>query len=122
MKRFWKKLAGMLGIRVAGEARGGEVTPVHKPRGAKKATQVLLEMVRERGFRDGGIIRVAHCFAEEAAADFRNAVLEAFPHARFLLEPTTALCSYYAEVGGLIVGFEGGFNTAGGYVDGIQSY
>lgn len=105
------KLAGMLGIRVAGEARGGEVTPVHKPRGAKKATQVLLEMVRERGFRDGGIIRVAHCFAEEAAADFRNAVLEAFPHARFLLEPTTALCSYYAEVGGLIVGFEGGFNT-----------
>ena len=105
------KLAGMLGIRVAGEAKGGQVTPVHKPRGAKRATQVLLEMVKERGFRDGNTIRVAHCFAEEAAADFRNAVLEAFPHARFQLEPTTALCSYYAEVGGLIVGFEGGFNT-----------
>ena len=105
------KLAGMLGIRVAGEAKGGQVTPVHKPRGAQKATQVLLEMIKERGFRDGGIIRVAHCFAEEAAFAFRDAVLEVFPHARFQLEPTTALCSYYAEAGGLVIGFEGSFNT-----------
>ena len=105
------KLAGMLGIRVAGEAKGGQVTPVHKPRGAQKATQVLLEMIKERGFRDGGIIRVAHCFAEEAAVAFRDAVLEVFPHARFQLEPTTALCSYYAEAGGLVIGFEGSFNT-----------
>lgn len=105
------KIAGMLGIRVAGEAKGGQVTPVHKPRGPKKTTQMLVDMVKERGFRDGGYIRVAHCFAEEAAADFREALLAQFPHARFVLETTTALCSYYAEVGGLIIGFEGAFNT-----------
>ena len=104
------KIAGMLGIRVAGIALGGQVTPVHKPRGAKKATQTLVDMLKERGFRDGNLLRVAHCFAPEAAEAFRSAVLAEFPNTRFLLEHTTALCSFYAEAGGLIIGFEGAFN------------
>ena len=104
------KIAGMLGIRVAGIAQGGQVTPIHKPRGAKKATQTLVEMLKERGFRDGNLLRVAHCFAPEAAEAFRSAVLAEFPNTRFLLEHTTALCSFYAEAGGLIIGFEGAFN------------
>ena len=104
------KIAGMLGIRVAGIALGGQVTPIHKPRGAKKATQTLVEMLKERGFRDGNLLRVAHCFAPEAAEAFRSAVLAEFPNTRFLLEHNTALCSFYAEAGGLIIGFEGAFN------------
>ena len=106
------KIAGMLGIRVAGEAAGGQVTPVHKPRGAKKATQTLVEMMKERGIRDGSVLRVAHCYAEEAAQALKEAVLAEFPNIRFQLEHTTALCSFYAEAGGLIIGFEGAFNTA----------
>ena len=104
------KIAGMLGIRVAGEAAGGQVTPVHKPRGAKKATQTLVEMLKERGFRDGNLLRVAHCYAPEAAQAFKDAVFAEFPNTRFKLEHTTALCSFYAEAGGLIIGFEGAFN------------
>ena len=38
-------------------------------------------------------------------------MLEEFPNTRFTLEPTTALCSFYAGAGGLIIGFEGGFNA-----------
>ncbi len=105
------KIAGMLGIRVAGDVKGGEITPVHKPRGAKKATQVLLEMIKERGFQDGNLLRIAHCFAEENALALRDAVKAEFPNMRFQLEPTTALCSFYAEAGGLIIGFEGSFNA-----------
>ena len=105
------KIAGMLGIRVAGGVKGGEITPVHKPRGAKKATQVLVEMIKERGFRNGSLLRIAHCFAEEQALALRDAVMEEFPDIRFVLEPTTALCSFYAEAGGLIIGFEGSFNA-----------
>lgn len=105
------KLAGLLDIRVIGTAQGGQIVPVHKPRGEKKAITVLMEMIRERGFQDGGILRVAHCFAESSAQALKNAVLTAFPNTRFILEPTTALCSFYAEEGGLIVGFEGGFNV-----------
>ena len=105
------KIAGLLGIRVAGEAQGGTIVPIHKPRGAKKATQVLVEMIKERGFQDGNLLRVAHCFAEDQALALRDAVREEFPHMRFKMEPTTALCSFYAEAGGLIIGFEGDFNT-----------
>ena len=106
------KIAGMLGIRVVGDAEGGEITPVHKPRGAKKATQTLVEMIKERGFQDGNLLRIAHCFAEEQALALRDAVKADFPNMRFHLEPTTALCSFYAEAGGLIIGFEGNFNAA----------
>ena len=104
------KIAGLLGIRVVGDVEGGEITPVHKPRGAKNATAKLLEMMKERGFRDGNILRIAHCQGEEAAGALRDAVLAEFPNTRFRMEPTTALCSFYAEAGGLIIGFEGSFN------------
>ena len=104
------KIAGMLGIRVVGDVKGGQITPVHKPRGQKKATQILVEMMKERGFYDGALLRIAHCFGEEPANALIDAVKAEFPNTRVILEPTTALCSFYAEAGGLMIGFEGGFN------------
>ena len=105
------KIAGMLGIRVCGDVKAGMITPVHKPRGAKKATETLVEMMKERGFYDGARLRIAHCLGQTQAQDLANAVLAQFPNARITIEPTTALCSFYAETGGLMIGFEGGFNT-----------
>jgi len=105
------KIAGMLGIRVCGDVKGGMITPVHKPRGARKATQTLVEMMKERGFYDGAQLRIAHCFGEVQAQDLADAILAQFPNARITIEPTTALCSFYAEAGGLMIGFEGGYNA-----------
>ena len=105
------KLAGVLGIRIIGEAQGGQIVAIHKPRGAKKAVNAMAQVIRERGFQDGGLIRISHCFAEDQTQEFMSLVRQDFPHARFLLEPTSALCSYYVEEGGYIVGFEGGFNA-----------
>ena len=104
------KIAGLLGIRVVGDARDGQITPVHKPRGPKKATETLVEMMKERGFYDGAKLRIAHCFGEEPARALVEAVLAQFPNTRVTVEPTTALCSFYAEAGGLMIGFEGGYN------------
>lgn len=104
------KIVGALGIRVMGDVKGGLITPVHKIRGDKKTIPVLVEMMKERGFCDGNILRIAHCFGEEPALMLRDAVLAEFPNTRFTLEPTTALCSFYAEAGGLMIGFEGGYN------------
>ncbi len=104
------KIAGMLSIRVAGDVTGGEITPHHKPRGDKKATETLVEMLKERGFYDGAILRIAHCFGEKPANDLVNAVLKEYPNTKVKIEPTTALCSFYAEAGGLIIGFQGGYN------------
>ena len=105
------KIAGMLGIRVCGDVKAGMITPVHKPRGAKKATQTLVEMMKERGFYDGAQLRIAHCFGQTQAQDLADAVLAQFPNARITIEPTTALCSFYAEAGGLMIGIEGGYNA-----------
>lgn len=105
------KLAGVLGIRLCGEAKEGQIAPIHKARGLKKATQVLLDMIRERGFQDGNLLRIAHCFALEQAQALKEAVLAEYPSARIVIEPTTALCSFYAENGGLIIGLEGSFNA-----------
>ena len=104
------KIAGMLGIRACGDAPGGVITPVHKPRGEKKATQTLLEMMEERGLYDGAQVRIAHCFGERQALALKELVLAKFPNCRFILEPTGALCSFYAEEGGLMIGIEGGYN------------
>ena len=106
------KIAGVLGIRACGDVKAGMITPVHKPRGAKKATETLVEMMKERGFYDGAQLRIAHCFGETQAKALADAILAQFPNARITIEPTTALCSFYAEVGGLMIGFEGGYNPA----------
>ena len=105
------KVAGMLGIRVVGDAKDGQITPVEKPRGGKKAVAALLKMLQERGFGAGKLLRIAHCFGESQASALEKAALEHFPGCRVQIEKTTALCSFYAETGGLIIGFEGDFNT-----------
>ena len=105
------KIAGAIGMRVCGDVKGGEITPVVKPRGEKKAFAALVDLLTERGYEDGKLIRVAHCFGEENALGFKKAVLERYPNANFVIERTTGLCSFYAEKGGLMIGFEGGYNT-----------
>ena len=104
------KIAGLLGIRAVGDAQDGQIIPIHKPRGHKKAMTTLVEMFRERGLQENGLVRIAHCFAESQAEDLKALVLAEYPNVRFIIEPTTALCSFYAEAGGLMIGFEGGFN------------
>ena len=104
------KIAGMLGIRMVGVAVGGTIVPIHKPRGEKKALAAMVESMGQRGLQDGNLVRVAHCFGEDTANAFIAALKQQYPNCRILLEHTTALCSFYAETGGLIVGYEGGFN------------
>ena len=104
------KIASVLGIRACGDAQNGQIIPTQKPRGQKKATEALAAMVKERGFADGCRLRIAHCFGGEQAQLLADAVRKDFPGARIEIEPTTALCSFYAEEGGLIIALEGGFS------------
>ena len=104
------KLAGVLGIRVCGEAQDGEIAVVAKPRGAKKATAAMEKLILERGLHEGSTVRISHCFNPQGAAELRDALLAQVPGLHCIIEPCTALCSFYAELGGLIVGFEGSFN------------
>lgn len=105
------KIATVLGIRVVGDAVGGQLNPTLKPRGEKKALQTLMEQMEARGLYDGGEVRIAHCYNSGGALELKEMLQRKYPNCKFTIEPTTALCSYYAEVGGLIIGYQGKYNT-----------
>lgn len=100
------KLAGVLGIRVVGKAsEEGTLQQLHKCRGEKKALDTILEEMRGMGYC-GGKVCISHCFNPEAAGILRANIRKLFPESEVRIEATGGLCSFYAEQGGLLVGFE----------------
>lgn len=100
------KIAGVLGIRAVGKASDvGTLEQLHKCRGEKKALETIFSEMKLRGFR-GGKVRIAHCLNSGAANALKEAILGVFPKSDVRVDPTTGLCSFYAEQGGLMIGFE----------------
>lgn len=99
------KIAGVLGIYLIGKATDGTLDPTHKCRGEKKALKTLAEDLKSAGYC-GGKVRIAHCMNPEAAAQFKAALTEQYPNSDIQIDVCKGLCSYYAEIGGLLVGFE----------------
>lgn len=100
------KIAGVLGIYVVGRAHEGVLDPTHKCRGEKKVFRTLLEDMKAAGF-SGGKVRIAHCMNPEAAAQLKSMLTEQHPGCDIQIDNCKGLCSYYAEIGGMLIGFEG---------------
>lgn len=99
-------LAGLLGIRVVGKASDrGDLEPMAKCRGDKKALQEIFSSMCQMGYK-GGKARIDHCFNEEFASTLKGMLLSRFPGADVIIDRTSGLCSYYAEEGGVLIGFE----------------
>ena len=100
------KIAGLLGIRIVGKASDeGTLEPLDKCRGEGKALCAILTRLEQSGVREGRIL--IHHSSNPAAADAMAALVrEKFPLARVQIGTCRGLCSYYAEKGGLLVGFE----------------
>ena len=97
---------GILGIRILGRASAqGTLEQLYKVRGEKKALPMLVKMLHEHNF-NGRKIRIYHCMNEEGAMKFRDLVLADFPDAEIEVGKLRGLCSFYAEKGGILVGFE----------------
>jgi len=100
------KAAGILGIRVVGRASDvGTLEPMEKCRGEKKAINALADHMVAMGY-EGGKMRISHCLNPAAAESLKAMILAAFPDADGQIRPTGGLCSFYAEKGGILVGFE----------------
>ena len=100
------KVAGVLGIRVVGVASEvGTLELLHKPRGGEKALTCILDVMKQYGYR-GGAVRLAHCNNEVGATKLAAKIRAVYPAAEIKIIPTTALCSFYAEEGGLMIGYE----------------
>ena len=100
------KIAGVLGIRIVGKAsEAGTLEPVNKCRGEEKSLSALLSALIESGLKKGKV-QIAHCENETAAHKLKDMILTALPHTTVNIHPCRGLCSYYAEKGGLLVGYE----------------
>ncbi len=102
------KISGLLGIRIIGRASAeGTLEVTSKAKGEKKALCEVLKQMQAAGYA-GGKVRIHHCRNFEAAKSLQEAIEKENPHASVVIEKTRGLCSFYAENGGLLIGFEDG--------------
>ena len=100
------KAVGILNIRIVGQASdSGTFQQMHKSRGEKKGILSLFGLMKDDGYK-GGTVRINHVFHEPGALALKELILEEFPNADVEVTPTAGLCSFYAERGGIMVGFE----------------
>ena len=100
------KLAGLLGIRIVGKASDqGTLEPTDKCRGEAKSLSTILERLKESGLRKGRV-HLAHCQNALAAGKLKDMIREALPEVVVTIGENLGLCSYYAEKGGILVGYE----------------
>lgn len=99
------KITNVLGIRVVGIASDvGTLQPTRKPRGEKKAMEAIYEQMLEKGYK-GSEVCISHCLYPQGAQLLTDLIHKHYPDAVVRTEPCTGLCSFYAEMGGLIIGY-----------------
>lgn len=100
------KIAGVLGIRIVGKASDqGTLEPTDKCRGEAKSLATILARLKEHGLSSGKV-QIAHCRNEQAAQKLKDMIQSEIPGAAVSIGENRGLCSYYAEIGGLLVGYE----------------
>ena len=103
------KLAGLvankLNIRMLGSATDqGTMTILGPSRGEKKSLAKILSAMEDDGF-DGGDVFIDHVNNETGAQKLADMITTAHPTTTCHIMPCRALCSYYAELNGLIIGY-----------------
>ena len=101
------KIASVLGICIVGKASDvGTLEPLHKCRGEKSALKTMYKSMKEMGFA-GGKVRISHCLNEKGAQMVVDMIRADFPNADVVVDCAKGLVCYYAEKGGMLIGFEG---------------
>lgn len=99
------KVAGLLKINLIGTAsKEGKLGPLTKARGMKKAMRELLKYMKDDNYHGGEVI-IDHCENEKDAEIIKDKILAEYPDAQVTIRPMRGLCSFYAEEGGIMVGF-----------------
>lgn len=99
-------VVGLLNIRMVGEAsQTGTLELLQKARGPKKTLASAIEELLKAGYKGGRLI-IAHRNNEKFCQQFSQLVQEKYPQAQIETVPTSGLCSFYAEEGGILMGYE----------------
>lgn len=100
------KAAGILGIRVIGKASDeGTLEILDKHRGEKKTFAAIVNHMKNMGYKNGKI-KLGHAFNEKAAAAIQELIKNEFGNVKIDIYKLRGLTSFYAEKGGIILGFE----------------
>ena len=99
-------VVGLLNIRMVGEAsQTGTLELLQKARGPKKTLASAIEELLKAGYKGGRLI-IAHRNNQKFCHQFSQLVQEKYPQAQIETVPTSGLCSFYAEEGGILMGYE----------------
>lgn len=97
---------GVLNISIfATASEEGTIQQISKCRGEKKVVRSMIEHLENAGYH-GGKVRISHADNLKLAHSVRDKILELYPHADIIVYSMGGLCTYYAEIGGLLVGCE----------------
>lgn len=99
------KIAGLLKINLVGTAsKEGKLEPLTKTRGIKKALSEIVKQLEMMNYNGGPMI-IDYCENKKEAETLQDKILAKYPEAKIKIRPMKGLCSFYAEVGGLMIGF-----------------
>lgn len=99
-------VVGLLNINVIGvRSDEGTIEMADRARGEKRALKTFINSLIEKGY-NGKKMEVGHVLNPTLAETFAEQIREKFPKAEINIIPTSGLCSFYAENGGIIVGYE----------------
>ncbi len=106
VSRLAAKMAGILGIRAIGRASDvGTLEMICKSRGAVNAIKDIFANMLGDGYK-GARVKIHHANNLGGAEMLRDKILEKYPAAKVEIGLAGGLCSFYAEQGGLLIGFE----------------
>lgn len=106
LSKLLRTVVGLLNIRMVGEAsQTGTLELLQKARGSKKALASAIEELLKAGYKGGRLI-IAHRNNEKFCQKFSQLIQEKYPQAQIETIPTSGLCSFYAEEGGILMGYE----------------
>lgn len=99
------KICSIIGIRVVGDVSEEGLHPTDKCRGDKKTVSEIIRNMKRLGY-SGAKVLIDHCYGEKAANALKDAIHAEFANAKVIIDNIHGLCSFYAEKGGLMIGFE----------------
>lgn len=107
VKPLIAKAAGIMDLRLVGRAsEEGKLTLIDRHRGAKRVLLGTFKQMLNYGY-NGGRVVISHNRNLPDAESLAKLIREKFGEkVRITIHRTTALCSYYAEKGGYLIGFE----------------
>ncbi|MCR4955786.1 MAG: DegV family protein [Lachnospiraceae bacterium] len=100
------KISGVLGIKIVGRAsKVGDLEPLSKSKGEGRAAKQLFSNMKAEGYR-GGRVRLTHTLNPALADKFFGMIKKEYPDADITISENRGICSFYAEEGSLLVGYE----------------